>query len=77
MDEHGNVIWYNLAFVLPHVQHADHGRILGYDNAHGYPERHWEGEAEPVAPEPYEETRKRFLREAAELRRQYGGKGIS
>ncbi len=77
VDEHGNIVRYNLAFVLPNVQHADNGRILGYDNAHGYPERHWEGKAEPVAPEPYEKTHKRFLREAAELRRQYGGKGIS
>jgi hypothetical protein len=46
VDEKGNVIRYNLAFLIPHLARADHGRILGYDNAHGVHERHFMGKVE-------------------------------
>ena len=71
VDDSGKVVRCNLAFVLPHVQHADHGRVLGYDNVHGPPERHWMGNVERVAEQSYERIRRRFIREAGELRRQY------
>jgi hypothetical protein len=35
VNEGEQVVRYNLAFLLPHVSRLDHGRILGYDNAHG------------------------------------------
>ena len=35
VNARGEVVRYNLAFLLPHLFKKDHGRVLGYDNAHG------------------------------------------
>jgi hypothetical protein len=70
MDEQGVVVRYNLAFVVPHLTRVDHGRILGYDNAHGRHERHFMGKVESVAFESFPSTSRRFYREVEEMRKE-------
>src|SRR5579875_1577134 len=48
VDEQGQVVKYNLAYINFTLYAADNARILGYDNAHGYHERHFKGSAEKV-----------------------------
>jgi hypothetical protein len=67
----GEVVRYNLAFLLPHLFAEDNGRILGFDNAHGVHERHCLGEVHPVEFQGYPATARRFYREVEALRRSY------
>lgn len=48
VDEDGRVVRYNLAYINHALYAGDHGRVLGYDNAHGYHHRHYFGTVEPV-----------------------------
>jgi hypothetical protein len=70
-DEYEKVVRYNLAFVLPHLSGVDHGRILGYDNAHEVHERHFMGRVETVEFDGYPSISKQFHREVEALRRAY------
>ncbi len=76
LNSHGEVARYNLAFLLPHRSRMDHGRILGFDNAHGVHERHFLGQVEIVEFQGYLETARRFYREVDALRRSYENQGI-
>jgi hypothetical protein len=58
---------YNLAYVNPLVFGGDHGRVLGYDNAHGGHHRHYMGTTEAVEIRSYEEAFDRFQAEWQEL----------
>lgn len=58
---------YNLAYINPALCGVDHGRVLGYDNAHGYHHRHYMGQVEPVEHTSFEETAERFQQEVMEL----------
>lgn len=58
---------YNIAYINHAVCRVDHGRVLGYDNAHGYHHRHYMGTVEPCDVESYEATVERFQREWSEL----------
>lgn len=58
---------YNLAYINPDIYAGDNGRVLGYDNAHGYHHRHFMGRIEPVEFENYEVTLDRFQREWQQL----------
>src|ERR1035437_6362677 len=71
VDGKDQVIFYNLAFLMPHLTGIDNGRVLGYDNAHGFHERHFMGETKPVDFKQYGATAKRFYREVEGLRRGY------
>jgi hypothetical protein len=71
VDGHGQVVRYNLAFLLPHRFRRDNGRVLGFDNAHGIHERHFMGNATKVSFTNYSATARRFFREAESLRRSY------
>lgn len=71
VDAKGGVVRYNLAFLLPHLFYADHGRVLGFDNAHGIHERHFMGNVETVHFEKYSHTAARFYKEVREMRRRY------
>jgi hypothetical protein len=68
VDENGRVGRYSLAFILPTAT-VDNGRVLGYDNAHGTPERHLMGTVERAPVEDYEVTYERFQRELDHIRR--------
>jgi hypothetical protein len=71
VDDSGEVVRYNLAFLLPHLWSADNGRVLGFDNAHGIHERHYFGEVTVVDFETYSATTRRFYREMQSIRRRY------
>jgi len=68
VDVSGQVVKYNLAFIHFALGTRDHGRLLGYDNAHGGHERHWMGEASEVKFSSYADTLARFLEEIAALK---------
>ena len=44
----GQVTRYNLAYINHALHGRDNGRVVGYDNQHGYHHRHWFGEVSPV-----------------------------
>ncbi|MBQ1763437.1 MAG: hypothetical protein IIZ92_11115 [Aquincola sp.] len=57
------VVSYALAYINPKIFSGDNGRVLGYDNSHGYSHRHYMG---TVTPEPfngYEALYDRFQQE--------------
>ena len=43
-DLSGNLIKYNIAYINHSIFQRDNGRVLGYDNAHGYHHKHLFGE---------------------------------
>lgn len=67
-DCRGRVVKYNLAFIHHRACQQDHGRLLGYDNAHGRHERHFMGKAQAVQFVGYEQTLKRFQDEVRHYR---------
>jgi len=67
-DGDGRVVKYNLAFIHHGLCRKDHGRVLGYDNAHGIHERHWRGISQVVAFRNYKSTFDRFIRELEALK---------
>src|SRR5205814_10513277 len=56
----GRLLRYSMVLIDTHNTAADNGRVLGYDNSHGYHHRHYLGKVEPVEFESYESTEKRF-----------------
>lgn len=58
---------YNLAYINHSIYQGDNGRVLGFDNAHGYHHRHYMGEIEAVEFVSYEATQERFQQEWLEI----------
>jgi hypothetical protein len=58
---------YSLAYVNLRRCSVDHGRVLGFDNSHGYHHRHFMGKVEPVDFTDYQSTLSRFIEEVHEL----------
>jgi hypothetical protein len=69
MDAMGEVTRYSLAYIDPELHSGDHGRVLGYDNAHGQHHRHFMGQQTSYEFRGYDEVLSRFEREVARLRR--------
>ena len=69
-DVEGNVVRFNLAFINFHLYPRDHGRVLGYDSAHGYPHRHFAGVVDRIEPAHYGVIYRRFMKEVDRLREQ-------
>ncbi len=65
---------YNLAYINHAVYRGDNGRVLGFDNAHGYHHRHFMGQVEVVEFESFEATEERFQQEWLEIVKSTGGK---
>jgi hypothetical protein len=63
VDNAGKVTKYSLAYINHLIYAGDHGRVLGYDNAHGYHHKHYLGNIEPVAFTTFSELEKRFQQE--------------
>ena len=59
-DKQGKVTRYNLAYINQHIHQGDNGRVVGYDNQHGYHHRHYFGKVEKVEFVCYENIEKRF-----------------
>ncbi len=67
-DETGKVVKYNLAFIHFGVCQQDHGRVVGYDNAHGHHERHYMGKSHEVGFVSYDVTLRKFQDEVRHYR---------
>ena len=76
MEEKDRVVRYNLAFITPHLTGIDHDRVLGYDNRHGYHERHFMGKVQAVDYEAFPSISERFYQEVAAIRRGYEDKSV-
>lgn len=60
VNEQGAVVRYNLAYINHQLHHGDSGRVVGYDNQHGYHHRHYFGVVEPVDFVSFEDIENRF-----------------
>ena len=69
VDEHGNVVRYNLAYINFDIFQGDHGRVLGYDNAHGFHHRHYCGVVEAIEFVSFEDIEARFEADWSQFRR--------
>lgn len=67
VDNNGSISRYNLAYINHAIFGGDNGRVLGYDNRHGFHHRHFMGMTEPFEFESYEDVENRFEREWLEL----------
>lgn len=65
---------YNLAYINHAIHQGDNGRVLGFDNAHGYHHRHYLGVIETVEFVSYEATQERFQQEWLEIVNKTRGK---
>ena len=63
----GKVTKYNLAYVNFLICQQDHGRVLGFDNSHGYHHRHFMGTVAPYKFHTYESLAAHFHEQVAEL----------
>ncbi len=64
---------YSLAYINHAIFQGDNGRVLGFDNAHGYHHRHFMGKIETADFVSYEATQKRFQQEWLEVVKQAKG----
>lgn len=60
IDVEGNVTRYNLAYINHTLHSADNGRVVGYDNQHGYHHRHYFGEVKSVNFTSFEDVEEQF-----------------
>ena len=65
--EEGKVVAYSLAYINLKRSAVDNGRVLGYDNSHGYHHRHFMGQVEAVKFTSYAALAERFIAEVHEL----------
>lgn len=63
VDEEGKVTRYSLAYINHLLYSGDNGRVLGYDNAHGYHHKHYMGNVEPIVFNTFAKLEKRFQQE--------------
>ena len=49
------VVQYALAYINPLIFSGDNGRVLGYDNSHGFSHKHFVGQ---MTPEPFPAMRR-------------------
>ena len=54
---------YSLAYINHLMHQRDNGRVLGYDNAHGFHHRHYIGMVESVTFTSYDDTLEQFQQE--------------
>jgi len=65
---------YNMAYANHAVCCKDNGRVLGYDNAHGYHHRHYMGSVEACDYVSHDDTVHRFQAEWVEIVNKLKGK---
>jgi len=68
VNEQGNVMRYNLAYINHALCGEDNGRIVGYDNQHGYHHRHYFGAVTPVIFTSFEDIEDQFQSDWTALR---------
>ena len=69
-DESGAAVRYNLAFINHFLTRADNGRVLGYDNSHGFHHRHFKGASTAFRFVSYEALSEQFFLEVEEMRKE-------
>lgn len=67
IDEKGNLAHYSMAYINYRICDLDNGRVIGYDNSHGYHHRHDMGKEKPVDFENYEKIAEKFDKEWREI----------
>lgn len=60
VDREGRVVRYNLAYINHTIHAGDNGRVVGYDNTHGFHHRHFLGKVVEVNFESFEDIEARF-----------------
>ncbi|HUX27910.1 MAG TPA: DUF6516 family protein [Terracidiphilus sp.] len=65
--EDGKVVAYSLAYINMRQCTVDNGRVLGYDNSHGFHHRHFMGQVEAIDFSTYSDLAERFIAEVHEL----------
>jgi hypothetical protein len=60
VDRQGQVVRYNLAYINHALHSGDNGRVVGYDNAHGFHHRHYLGSVKDVVFVSFEDIEARF-----------------
>jgi hypothetical protein len=68
VDENGKVTRYNLAYINHAIYEGDNGRVVGYDNQHGYHHRHYFGDIKAVPYISYEDIEDQFEQDWTALR---------
>ncbi len=63
INENKQVTRYSLTYINYHIFQGDNGRVLGYDNAHGYHHKHFKGKVEPVVFTNFETIEELFQKE--------------
>ena len=61
------VISYALAYINPLIFNGDNGRVLGYDNSHGFSHKHYLGNVTPIRFMGYEALYEQFESEWQEI----------
>ena len=68
-DEQGNITRYNLAYIKHQLYSGDNGRVVGFDNQHGYHHRHFMGKTESIEFTSFEALENQFDQEWSSLLR--------
>lgn len=68
VDSKDVVTRYNLAYVNPALHAGDNGRVVGYDNAHGFHHRHYFGKVTAVTFVSFEDVEEKFQADWLALR---------
>jgi hypothetical protein len=66
---------YNMAYINHAICRHDHGRVLGYDNAHDHHHRHFMGNVEPIEFVSFEHTVESFEAEWVQIAETLKAKG--
>lgn len=69
VDAQGQVTRYNLAYINHGLHAGDNGRVVGYDNQHGYHHRHYFGVVAAVEFTSFDDIEDQFQTDWAALRR--------
>ena len=69
VDAQGQVTRYNLAYINHALHAGDNGRVVGYDNQHGYHHRHYFGVVAAVEFTSFDDIEDQFQTDWAALRR--------
>jgi Family of unknown function (DUF6516) len=56
----GEIVRYNLAYINHAMFKGDNGRVVGYDNQHGYHHRHYFGKVSAVAFVSFDDVESQF-----------------
>jgi hypothetical protein len=67
----GKLRRYALVYINPAISARDNGRVLGYDNAHGYPHRHYMGKITREPALSWDELCEKFEREWRQIASQF------